>query len=195
MLGVGLDGSRRIQPAHLACPVGPDRSRPIPTDRLDDQRMIKAHPTQHRMPRKQDPSGKAVAQPRAAARPSPGLRSPARALTFRATAPPSDEATERAGAGRDRSDEGAARASRRPRLGVAAGAGHGPLLGETTSSASGLPARLAAGRVRGPEDHGAVGAMVLSGPVQDQAALAGRLDRSSRWAWSGWDPPATGSSR
>jgi len=29
-------------------------------------------------------------------------------------------------------------------------------------------------------------ATVLSGPVQDQAALAGRLDRSSRWAWSGW---------
>ena len=38
-------------------------------------------------------------------------------------------------------------------------------------------------------------ATVLSGPVQDQAALSGRLDRSSRWAWSGWDPPATGSSR
>jgi hypothetical protein len=37
MFGVGLDGSRRIEPAHIACPVGPDGSRRIQTDRLDDQ--------------------------------------------------------------------------------------------------------------------------------------------------------------
>jgi hypothetical protein len=139
-LGVGCsasawtapDGSSLLTLPAPSVQTAPDRPRP--TVRMIIE-MIKAHPTQHRMPRKQDPSGKAVAQPRAAARPSPGLRSPARALTFRATAPPSDEATERAGARRDRPDEGAARASRRPRLAVAGGAGHGPLLGETTSSA------------------------------------------------------------
>jgi hypothetical protein len=36
MLGVDLDGSRRIQPAHVACLVGPDGSRRIQKDRLDD---------------------------------------------------------------------------------------------------------------------------------------------------------------
>jgi hypothetical protein len=37
MLGVDLDGSRRIEPAHVGWPVGPDGSRRIQTDRLDDQ--------------------------------------------------------------------------------------------------------------------------------------------------------------
>jgi Single-strand binding protein family len=36
-LGVNLDGPRRIQPAHVGCLVGPDGSRRIQTDRLDDQ--------------------------------------------------------------------------------------------------------------------------------------------------------------
>jgi hypothetical protein len=37
MLRVDLDGSRRIEPAHVGWPVGPDGSRRIQTDRLDDQ--------------------------------------------------------------------------------------------------------------------------------------------------------------
>jgi uncharacterized glyoxalase superfamily protein PhnB len=37
MLGVDLVGSRRIQPAHVECLVGPDGSRRIQKDRLDDQ--------------------------------------------------------------------------------------------------------------------------------------------------------------
>jgi hypothetical protein len=37
MLGVDLDGSRRIEPAHVACAVGSDGSRRIQKDRLDDQ--------------------------------------------------------------------------------------------------------------------------------------------------------------
>ena len=51
MLGVDLDGSRRIEPAHVGWPVGPDGSKRIQTDRLDDQTMI-AHPTENRMPRR-----------------------------------------------------------------------------------------------------------------------------------------------
>jgi hypothetical protein len=38
MLGVGLIGSRRIEPAHVGCLVGPDGSGRIQTDRLDDHR-------------------------------------------------------------------------------------------------------------------------------------------------------------
>jgi hypothetical protein len=38
MLGVGRVGSRRIWPAHVASPVGPDGSRQIQKDRLDDHR-------------------------------------------------------------------------------------------------------------------------------------------------------------
>jgi hypothetical protein len=45
MLGVDLVGSSRIEPAHVACRVGPDGSRRIQKDRLDDQMEIKAHPT------------------------------------------------------------------------------------------------------------------------------------------------------
>jgi hypothetical protein len=37
MLGVDLVGSRRIWPAHVGYLVGPDGSRRIQTDRLDDQ--------------------------------------------------------------------------------------------------------------------------------------------------------------
>jgi hypothetical protein len=37
MLGVDLDGSRPIEPAHVGCLVGPDGSRRIQKDRLDDQ--------------------------------------------------------------------------------------------------------------------------------------------------------------
>jgi hypothetical protein len=36
-LGVNLDGPRRIQPAHVGCLVGPEGSRWVQTDRLDDQ--------------------------------------------------------------------------------------------------------------------------------------------------------------
>jgi hypothetical protein len=41
VLCVDLVGSRRIWPAHVGWVVGPDGSRPVPSDRLDDQRMIK----------------------------------------------------------------------------------------------------------------------------------------------------------
>jgi hypothetical protein len=51
MLSVGLVGSRRIWPAHLGCLVGPDGSRRIQSDRLDDQtddqaagRRVLGHP-------------------------------------------------------------------------------------------------------------------------------------------------------
>jgi hypothetical protein len=37
MFGVGLDGFRRIWPAHVGCLVGPDGSQRIEKDRLDDQ--------------------------------------------------------------------------------------------------------------------------------------------------------------
>jgi hypothetical protein len=37
MLRVDLDGSRRIEPAHVRCLVGPEGSRRIQKDRLDDQ--------------------------------------------------------------------------------------------------------------------------------------------------------------
>jgi hypothetical protein len=37
MLGVDLVGSRRIEPAHVGRIVGPDGSRRIQKDRLDDQ--------------------------------------------------------------------------------------------------------------------------------------------------------------
>jgi hypothetical protein len=38
MLGVGLDGSRPIWPAHVGGLVGPDGFRRMQTDRLDDHR-------------------------------------------------------------------------------------------------------------------------------------------------------------
>jgi len=38
MLGVDLDGYRRIEPAHVGWPVGLDGSRRIQKDRLDDHR-------------------------------------------------------------------------------------------------------------------------------------------------------------
>jgi hypothetical protein len=38
MFGVGLDGSRRIEPAHVGCLVAPDGSRRLQNDRLDDHR-------------------------------------------------------------------------------------------------------------------------------------------------------------
>ena len=41
MLGVDLDGSRRIEPAHVGCPVGPDGSRGIQKDNRDDQGAIR----------------------------------------------------------------------------------------------------------------------------------------------------------
>jgi hypothetical protein len=37
VLRVGLVGSRRIWPAQVGGVVGPDGSRPVPSDRLDDQ--------------------------------------------------------------------------------------------------------------------------------------------------------------
>jgi hypothetical protein len=38
MIGVDLDGSRRIEPAHVGWSVGSDGSRRMQTDRLDDHR-------------------------------------------------------------------------------------------------------------------------------------------------------------
>jgi hypothetical protein len=38
MLGVDLVGSRQIEPTHVGCLVGPDGSRRIQSDRLDDHR-------------------------------------------------------------------------------------------------------------------------------------------------------------
>jgi hypothetical protein len=43
MLGVDLDGSRRIEPAHVGCPVGPDGYRRIV---WMIKRMIKGCPTE-----------------------------------------------------------------------------------------------------------------------------------------------------
>jgi hypothetical protein len=37
MLGIYLDGSRRIEPAHVGCLVGPDGSKRVLSNRLDDQ--------------------------------------------------------------------------------------------------------------------------------------------------------------
>ena len=48
VLYVDLVGSRPIWPAHVGCLVGPDGSRRIEKDRLDDQWMIKGHPTGNR---------------------------------------------------------------------------------------------------------------------------------------------------
>jgi hypothetical protein len=48
MLGVGLVGSRRIWPAQVGWPVGPDGYRRIV---WMIKRMIKAHPTENRMAR------------------------------------------------------------------------------------------------------------------------------------------------
>jgi hypothetical protein len=41
MLGIDLVGSRRIWAAQVGCPVGPDGSRRIQTDRLEIIGMIK----------------------------------------------------------------------------------------------------------------------------------------------------------
>ena len=49
MLGVALDGSRRIEPAHVGCLVGPDGSRRIV---WMIKRMIKGHPTENRITRR-----------------------------------------------------------------------------------------------------------------------------------------------
>ncbi|HEX8928614.1 MAG TPA: hypothetical protein VGA45_06855, partial [Actinomycetota bacterium] len=83
----------------------------------------------------------------------------------------------------------------RPRLAVAGGAGHGPCWGRPRAPQRGCLRDSLLVAFEGLRTTVPSVAMVLSGPVQDQAALSGRLDRSSRWAWSGWDPPATGSSR
>jgi hypothetical protein len=49
MPGVGLDGTRRIWPAHVGSLVGPDGSRRKQSDRLDDHRDDQEAPTQNRM--------------------------------------------------------------------------------------------------------------------------------------------------
>jgi hypothetical protein len=46
MLGVDLDGYRRIEPAHAGWPVGLDGSRRIQKDRLDDQTDDQGLPTE-----------------------------------------------------------------------------------------------------------------------------------------------------
>jgi hypothetical protein len=53
MFGVDLDGSRRIEPAHVGCLVGPDGSRRIQKDRLDDQTDDQGHPIGNRCQGKQ----------------------------------------------------------------------------------------------------------------------------------------------
>jgi hypothetical protein len=56
MLGVDLDGSRRIEPARVGWVGGPDGSRRIQTDRLDDQMDDQGPSDRNRMP-KQAASG------------------------------------------------------------------------------------------------------------------------------------------
>jgi hypothetical protein len=56
MLRVDLVGSRRIEPAHVGRPFGPDGSRRIQKDRQMIKWMTKAHPTENRM------AGRAVPQ-------------------------------------------------------------------------------------------------------------------------------------
>jgi hypothetical protein len=55
MLRIGLDGSRRIEPAHVGWPVGPDGSRRIQTDRLDDQMDDQGASDRNRMARQASP--------------------------------------------------------------------------------------------------------------------------------------------
>jgi hypothetical protein len=43
------DGTSRIEPAHVGCLVGPDGSRRIQKDRLDDHWDDQGHPTENRM--------------------------------------------------------------------------------------------------------------------------------------------------
>src|SRR5215213_969049 len=50
MLGVDLDGSRRIWPAHVGCLVDLDESRRVLSDRLDDQAAIPTAPTTRLQP-------------------------------------------------------------------------------------------------------------------------------------------------
>jgi hypothetical protein len=135
---------------------------------------------------KQDPERQGSCPAEGAARPSAGVQCPARA-----SLPSGDltsigmRASERAGVRLDRPDEGAARASPRPRLGVAGGAGHGPCWWRLRAPQQGPPERLPAGRVRGPEDHGAVGG---DGAVRVRSRARRRSTAgwtgSSRWAWS-----------
>jgi hypothetical protein len=56
MLCVELDGSRRIWPAHVGCPVDPDGLRRIQKDLWMIIKMIKGHPKQNRMIRRCDES-------------------------------------------------------------------------------------------------------------------------------------------
>ena len=55
MLGVDLDGSRRIEPAHVGRRGGPDGSRRRQSDRRMIIGMIQGHPTQDRMARRATP--------------------------------------------------------------------------------------------------------------------------------------------
>src|SRR5918996_5902803 len=50
VLCVDLVGSRPIWPAHVECLVDPDGSRPVPSDRLDDQRDDQATEASPRVP-------------------------------------------------------------------------------------------------------------------------------------------------
>jgi single stranded DNA-binding protein len=50
-LAINLDGPRRIQPAHVGCLVGPDGSRRVQTDRLDDQMNDQGASDKNRMAR------------------------------------------------------------------------------------------------------------------------------------------------
>ena len=61
MLGVELDGSRRIWPAHAGCPVGPDGSRRIQKYRLDDHRDDQGPSDNYRIARRLASDATAVA--------------------------------------------------------------------------------------------------------------------------------------
>jgi hypothetical protein len=71
-----------------------------------------------------------------------------------------------------------------------------PLLVETTGSASGPPERLPAGRVRGPDDHRAVGGDGAGWPGPGPGGALGPVGPDPvAGAGVGRDPPATGISR
>jgi len=134
--------------------VGPDGSRRIPTDRRDDQgasdRTSAATASRTRAGR-QFSSRERPPDPPPAADACPGRR------IFRATSPPSDEGQ---GARPGPGSTGRTREApeHHPDRGWAWPEGRlCPLLVETPRSASGPPERLPAGRVRGPDDHRAVG--------------------------------------
>jgi hypothetical protein len=78
MLGVELDGTRRIVAAHVGWLVDLDGSRRRQTERLDDHLMVKCLPRPNRMARRPGPSSPIMflALPFALAAELPGWREP-----------------------------------------------------------------------------------------------------------------------